>query len=84
MSPVSYTHLTDALEKARGITIFSKQALLTAGDTDITLLDTPCLLYTSSIDIECDGINGQKLNSMSKTKIVQAHNNLSEKFNEVI
>lgn len=32
---------TDALEKARGITIFSKQALLTAGDTDIALLDTP-------------------------------------------
>ena len=32
---------TDALEKARGITIFSEQALLTAGDTDITLLDTP-------------------------------------------
>ena len=32
---------TDALEKARGITIFSKQALLTAGDTDLTLLDTP-------------------------------------------
>ena len=32
---------TDVLEKARGITIFSKQALLTAGDTDITLLDTP-------------------------------------------
>ena len=32
---------TDALEKARGITIFSKQALLTAGDTGITLLDTP-------------------------------------------
>ena len=32
---------TDTLEKARGITIFSKQALLTAGNTDITLLDTP-------------------------------------------
>ena len=32
---------TDALEKARGITIFSKQALLTTGDIDITLLDTP-------------------------------------------
>ena len=32
---------TDALEKARGITIFSKQALLRAGDTAITLLDTP-------------------------------------------
>ena len=32
---------TDTLEKARGITIFSKQALLTAGNMDITLLDTP-------------------------------------------
>ena len=32
---------TDTLEKARGITIFSKQALLTVGNTDITLLDTP-------------------------------------------
>ena len=32
---------TDTLEKARGITIFSKQALFTAGNTDFTLLDTP-------------------------------------------
>ena len=32
---------TDALEKARGITIFSKQALFTTGNTDFTLLDTP-------------------------------------------
>ncbi|MEA4964264.1 MAG: translation factor GTPase family protein [Oscillospiraceae bacterium] len=32
---------TEALERARGITIFSKQALLTAGNTRITLLDTP-------------------------------------------
>ena len=32
---------TDTLEKARGITIFSKQALLTAGNTDITLLVPP-------------------------------------------
>ena len=32
---------TDMLEKARGITIFSKQALLTAGNTAVTLLDTP-------------------------------------------
>ena len=31
---------TDSLEKARGITIFSKQALLTAGNTGIPLLDT--------------------------------------------
>lgn len=32
---------THDLERARGITIFSKQAILTAGDTKITLLDTP-------------------------------------------
>ncbi len=32
---------THDLERARGITIFSKQAILTAGDTEITLLDTP-------------------------------------------
>ena len=32
---------THDLERARGITIFSKQALFTAGSTDITLLDTP-------------------------------------------
>ena len=32
---------TDALEKARGITIFSKQALLNVQNTAVTLLDTP-------------------------------------------
>ncbi len=32
---------TYALEKARGITIFAKQALFEVGDTQITLLDTP-------------------------------------------
>ncbi len=32
---------THDLERARGITIFSKQAILTTGDTEITLLDTP-------------------------------------------
>ena len=32
---------TDALERERGITILAKQAMLTAGDTEITLLDTP-------------------------------------------
>ena len=32
---------TDALEKARGITIFSKQALLNVKNTAVTLLDTP-------------------------------------------
>ena len=32
---------TDVLEKARGITIFSKQAIFEVEDTEITLLDTP-------------------------------------------
>ena len=32
---------TYALERARGITIFSKQARLTLGDLEVTLLDTP-------------------------------------------
>ena len=32
---------THDLERARGITIFSKQAILPAGDMEITLLDTP-------------------------------------------
>lgn len=32
---------THAMERARGITIFSKQAELTMGDMEVTLLDTP-------------------------------------------
>lgn len=32
---------TNTLERARGITIFSKQAIVTLGDKEITLLDTP-------------------------------------------
>ena len=32
---------TYALERERGITIFSKQAMLFAGDKEFTLLDTP-------------------------------------------
>ena len=32
---------TDAMERERGITIFSKQAVLPLGDTEVTLLDTP-------------------------------------------
>lgn len=30
-----------SLERQRGITIFSKQAVLTLGDLEVTLLDTP-------------------------------------------
>ena len=32
---------TFALERRRGITIFSKQAVFTLGDMEVTLLDTP-------------------------------------------
>ena len=32
---------TDAIERERGITIFSKQAVLSLGDTEVALLDTP-------------------------------------------
>lgn len=32
---------TDAMERERGITIFSKQAVFSLADTEITLLDTP-------------------------------------------
>ena len=32
---------TDEMERERGITIFSKQAVLPLGDTEVTLLDTP-------------------------------------------
>ncbi|MBR5614028.1 MAG: TetM/TetW/TetO/TetS family tetracycline resistance ribosomal protection protein [Clostridia bacterium] len=32
---------TDEIERSRGITVFSKQAVLTVDDTQITLLDTP-------------------------------------------
>ena len=32
---------TDAIERERGITVFSKQAVFSLGDTQVTLLDTP-------------------------------------------
>ena len=32
---------TFELERARGITIFSKQAVFSMGDTEVTLMDTP-------------------------------------------
>ena len=40
---------THSLERERGITIFSKQAILDLGDTQITLIDTP-----GHIDFSCD------------------------------
>lgn len=40
---------TDALEKERGITIFSSQAVFNHGDYEITLLDTP-----GHVDFSCE------------------------------
>lgn len=40
---------TDGLERERGITIFSKQAVLPLGNTEITLLDTP-----GHVDFSCE------------------------------
>ena len=40
---------THSLERERGITIFSKQAILDLGDTQITLIDTP-----GHIDFSCE------------------------------
>ena len=40
---------TFSLERERGITIFSKQAVLNLGDTEITLVDTP-----GHIDFSCE------------------------------
>ena len=40
---------THTLERERGITIFSKQAMLEVGDTSITLIDTP-----GHIDFSCE------------------------------
>ena len=41
---------TFALERERGITIFSKQAELTVGDLSVTLLDTPGL-FVNKMDL---------------------------------
>ena len=44
------THLdTHSLERARGITIFSKMATFDAGDTHVTLIDTP-----GHVDFSCE------------------------------
>ena len=61
-----------AIERERGITVFSKQAVFTAKDTEITLIDTPghsdfspeaertlCILDAAILVISAsDGVNG--------------------------
>ena len=45
---------TFALERARGITIFSKQAVFPLGDASVTLLDTPGHVDFSAITAAAD------------------------------
>ena len=47
---------TDTLERERGITIFSKQAILPLGEWEITLLDTPGLFQRDGADVAGVGL----------------------------
>ncbi len=62
-----------SVERQRGITVFSKQALLTAGQTDITLIDTP-----GHIDFSCEAerslaVQDYTILVISAVEGVQAH-----------
>ncbi len=64
---------TYSLERERGITIFSKQAVLSFGDTEITLIDTP-----GHIDFSCEAeralaIQDYAILVVSATDGIQAH-----------
>lgn len=64
---------THALERERGITIFSKQALLDTGNTHITLIDTP-----GHADFSCEteralSVQDYAILVISATDGVQAH-----------
>ena len=64
---------TYSLERERGITIFSKQASISFGDTEITLLDTP-----GHIDFSCEAerslsVQDYAILVISATDGVQSH-----------
>lgn len=64
---------TYSLERERGITIFSKQAILTYGETEITLVDTP-----GHIDFSCEAeralaVQDYAILVISASDGVQAH-----------
>ena len=64
---------THALERARGITIFSKQALLETGSRDVTLVDTPGHVDFSAEAERVLGILDCAVLVISGTDGIQAH-----------
>ena len=71
---------THDLERARGITIFSKQAVFTAGDTEITLLDTPGHVDFSPEAERVLQVLDYAIMVVSGTGGVQAHTGPSGRF----
>ena len=64
---------TDPIERERGITIFSKQAVLTLGETVVTLLDTPGHVDFSSEAERTMGVLDYAILVISGTDGVQGH-----------
>ena len=75
---------TQALERERGITIFSKQAMLSTRDLDVTLVDTPGHVDFSAETERTLSILDCAILVISGTDGVQAHTvtlwNLVEKY----
>lgn len=64
---------TDIIEKDRGITIFSKQAMININDTSITLLDTPGHVDFSAETERTLGVLDYAILVISGTDGVQSH-----------
>ena len=64
---------THTIERERGITIFSKQALFTYGDTEVTLIDTPGHIDFSSEAERAVSIQDVAILVISATDGVTAH-----------